>query len=192
MVAIGGGSRCRWRSADDLNLEKIVPSPYFRSYWVQQNITDMKQYAAAVSDLFRSSQEYREERVLAEESRGGASHRGSCPTTLPIWSAWFRRAAGFYQAEDCPSIESCFDPLETKLLAPHLGPAPPEQLAPQAQLTSGETGSSSDLETRIDQNPAHDASDSQWSSALKRSCKRTRSAQFFRCSQQSDAAMAYL
>src|SRR5208337_2414211 len=25
-----------------LNLEKIVPSPYFRSYWVQQNITDMK------------------------------------------------------------------------------------------------------------------------------------------------------
>ena len=26
-----------------LNLEKIVPSPYFRSYWIQQNITDMKQ-----------------------------------------------------------------------------------------------------------------------------------------------------
>jgi hypothetical protein len=27
-----------------LNLEKIVPSPYFRSYWIQQNITDLKQY----------------------------------------------------------------------------------------------------------------------------------------------------
>jgi hypothetical protein len=25
-----------------LNLEKIVPSPYFRSYWIQKNITDMK------------------------------------------------------------------------------------------------------------------------------------------------------
>ncbi len=37
-----------------LNLEKIVPSPYFRSYWVQQNISEMKSYSAAVSDLFRS------------------------------------------------------------------------------------------------------------------------------------------
>ena len=54
-----------------LNLEKIVPSPYFRSYWVQQNITDMKQYAAAVSDLFRSSPEYREERVLLKKAAGG-------------------------------------------------------------------------------------------------------------------------
>ena len=44
-----------------LNLDKIVPSPYFRSYWVQQNVTDMRAYTAAVSDLFRSKQEYREE-----------------------------------------------------------------------------------------------------------------------------------
>jgi hypothetical protein len=43
-----------------LNLEKIVPSPYFRSYWVQRNVTEMKQYSSAVSDLYRSSQSYRE------------------------------------------------------------------------------------------------------------------------------------
>ena len=47
-----------------LNMEKIVPSPYFRTYWVQQNITDLKQYSGAVSDLFRSGKQYREERVL--------------------------------------------------------------------------------------------------------------------------------
>src|SRR5580693_50547 len=51
-----------------LNLEKIVPSPYFRSYWIQRNITDMKQYSAAVSDLFRSGKEYREERILLKKS----------------------------------------------------------------------------------------------------------------------------
>jgi hypothetical protein len=33
-----------------LNLDKIVPSPYFRSYWIQQNVTEMKQYSAAISD----------------------------------------------------------------------------------------------------------------------------------------------
>src|SRR5467141_5028936 len=51
-----------------LNLEKIVPSPYFRSYWIQRNITDMKQYSAAVSDLFSSGKQYREERVLLKKS----------------------------------------------------------------------------------------------------------------------------
>jgi len=54
-----------------LNLEKIVPSPYFRSYWVQRNVTEMKQYASAVSDLYRNSQSYREERVLVR--RAGAT-----------------------------------------------------------------------------------------------------------------------
>jgi hypothetical protein len=37
-----------------LNLAAIVRSPYFRSYWVQQNITEMKQYTAALSDLYRT------------------------------------------------------------------------------------------------------------------------------------------
>ena len=54
-----------------LNLEKIVPSPYFRSYWIQHNSTDMKQYSAAVSDLFRSGKEYREERVLLKKAPAG-------------------------------------------------------------------------------------------------------------------------
>ena len=52
-----------------------------------------------------------------------------------------------------PSAEDCFGLLETKILAPHLGPAAAEKLAPQVQLTNGETGSGSDLETRIDQAP---------------------------------------
>ena len=47
-----------------LNLDKIVQTPYFRSYWVQRNITEMKQYTSAVSDLYRTRESYREERVL--------------------------------------------------------------------------------------------------------------------------------
>jgi hypothetical protein len=149
-----------------LNLDKIVPSPYFRSYWVQQNITDMKQYTAAVSDLFRSSQEYREERVLLKKTASGATSAvalddvGDLVRLVP-------EGAGFYQAEGCTSIEACFDPLETKILVPHLGPAPLGQLAPQAQLGSGETGSSADLETRIDQSPVRRAPGDDGSSPLK-------------------------
>jgi hypothetical protein len=48
-----------------------------------------------------------------------------------------------------------------------LGAVPPDQLAPQAQLTSGETGSSSDLETRIDKAPASSKSDDDGTIELK-------------------------
>lgn len=61
--------------------------------------------------------------------------------------------AGLYVATANPAADSCFTMLETKLLAPHLGPQPASQIAPQVQLTSGEQGGGSDLETRIDQAP---------------------------------------
>lgn len=134
-----------------LNLEKIVPSPYFRTYWVQQNITDLTQYSAAVSDLFRSDKQYREERVLLRKTAPTAA---SSAEGLEAAADLVRLApdtAGVYEAKANPSADSCLDLLETKLLAPHLGPAPPAQIAPQVQLTSGETGGGSDLETRIDQ-----------------------------------------
>ena len=150
-----------------LNLEKIVPSPYFRSYWVQQNITDMKTYSAAVSDLFRSGNEYREERVLLKKAGGTSStnHEGAAVSDLV---RLVPEGAGFYEAQSCPSIDPCLDLLETKLLAPHTGPTPPGQLAPRAQQGSSETGSSSDLETRIDQAPAQNTSGGDGSAALKK------------------------
>ena len=146
-----------------LNLEKIVPSPYFRSYWVQQNISDMKSYAAAVSDLFRSGKEYREERVLLKKAGDAAATNedvSDLARLVPV-------GVGLYEAQLCPSIDPCLDTLKTKILAPQSGPVPPGQLAPQAQPASGETGSTSDLETRIDQAPASHKSDDDGTVALK-------------------------
>jgi hypothetical protein len=154
-----------------LNLEKLVPSPYFRTYWVQQNITDLKQYSSAVSDLFRTGNEYREERVLILRE---AHNQPSLPPsdrnpkeTIPVVpgggdmvTADLVRLvpddAGVYEARAYPNAEACFQLLETKLLTPHLGPAPASQLAPSVQLSNGETGSGSDLETRIDESPGQE------------------------------------
>ena len=135
-----------------LNLEKLVPSPYFRTYWVQQNITDMKQYSAAVSDLFRSRKEYREKRVLiAKAARPAVSDRAAqAPAELV---RLVPENAGIYVAKAAPSPQECADLVESKLLAPHRGPAPPSQVAPEIELTNGETGAGSDLETRIDNVP---------------------------------------
>lgn len=135
-----------------LNLEKIVPSPYFRSYWIQRNITDMKQYGGAASDLFLSGSEYREERVLlkkAPPAGGGSESDGAAGVADLIRLA--PPYAGMYEAKANPSPGECFELLENKILAPHLGPAAAEKLAPQVALSNGEIGSGSDLETRIDQ-----------------------------------------
>lgn len=149
-----------------LDLGKLVPSGYFRTYWVQQNITDLSRYSSAVCDLFRSSTEYREERVLIRKK--GADHPASADgfTTAADIARLVPDDASMYEAAANPTADSAFALLETKLLAPHVGPAPPSQIAPQVQLTSGEQGGASDLETRIDQAPAeHPAA--QTISALK-------------------------
>ena len=136
-----------------LNLTKIVPDGYFRTYWVQQNITDLSHYSAAVSDLFLSGRQFREERALIRKVE---------PESIPSADALAATAdvvrlvpdnAGFYEALANPSSDTCFELLTTKLLAPHVGAAPASETAPQVQLTSGEVGGGADLETRIDQAP---------------------------------------
>jgi hypothetical protein len=111
----------------------------------------MKQYSAAVSDLFRSPKQYREERVLIAKEASASS--ADAFTAVADLTRFVPENAGFYEAKASPSGDACFQLLETKILAPHLGPAPALQYAPQVQLTSGETGQSTDLETRIDQAP---------------------------------------
>jgi hypothetical protein len=155
-----------------LDLEKLVRNGYFRTYWVPQNITDLSQYSAAVSDLSRSSKQYREERVLIRKkelerpvSADGLSAAADLARLVPD-------EAGIYVAAANPTADSCFALLETKLLAPHLGLPPTSQIAPQVQLTSGEQGGGSDLETRIDQTPAEGGA-LQSTSALKELLNQT-------------------
>jgi hypothetical protein len=156
-----------------LDLEKIVPSPYFRTYWIQQNITEMKQYSAAVSDLFRSAGQYREERVLIRKNAAPtASEDASAAVADLVRFAPVNR--GIYEAKALPSGQDCFHLLQAKILAPHLGAAPASRLAPQVQLTNGETGQSSDLETRIDQAPTSGVASNQGVSGLEQLLSNTK------------------
>jgi hypothetical protein len=140
-----------------LNLEKIVPSPYFRSYWVQQNITDMKQYSAAISDLTLSGKEYREERTLLRKAAAQDVSEGKGAAAVAEILRLVPANTGIYEAKADPDPKDSLELLTAKILAPHLGPPAPEKLAPQVQLGGGETGSASDLETRIDQPPAQNS-----------------------------------
>ncbi len=138
-----------------LNLEKIVPSPYFRSYWIQQNVTEMKQYRAAISDLYREKNVYREERVLLRRTNAVPVEAKADVSTL---AAAVAPGAGFYQAISAPGAARVLVVLEEKLLDPTPGSAVSTGYAPNPSLTEEQAGQASDLDTRIDQAPMEDSS----------------------------------
>jgi len=137
-----------------LDLQSLVPNGYFRTYWVQQNITDLSQYSAAVSDLFRSGKEYREERALIRKKETDHGASAESLAAAADLSRLVPEGTGVYVSMASPRPDTCYTLLETKILAPHLGRAPISHFAPQVQLGSGERGAASDLEARIDQAPA--------------------------------------
>jgi len=137
-----------------MNMEKISVTPHFRTYWIQQNITEMQSYSSAVSDLYREGAVYREERVILPKKQtaeeGALAQSAQAVSNLLVSVP---KDYGFYQAGPTDAKAS-LAVLEQKILAPHFGAAAAERIAPQAQATSGETGAASDLETRIDVEPA--------------------------------------
>lgn len=148
-----------------LNLEKIAATPHFRTYWIQRNVSELKEFSAGVSDLYRTASEYREERVLLRSSAPTASAAdtsGKPPRAVTAEGAQAAGSvarlvpedAGVYRAIANPTVDESLALLETKILAPHLSLAPAEKLAPGVTLGEGVTGNAADLETRIDQPPA--------------------------------------
>ena len=133
-----------------LNLAKIVRTPYFRSYWVQQNVTEMKQYASAVSDLYRTKDNYREERILVRREAETPSPQGDVQSLLALAPD----DAAFYAAQASPGSEQVLQSLRDNLL----------DLRAQRQSTrfvnaplvaiSGNAGSATQLDVRIDQAPS--------------------------------------
>jgi hypothetical protein len=131
-----------------MNLEKIVRAPHFRSYWIQQNITEMKQYVAAISDLYRSSQSYREERVLVRRS-ASATVSGDIRAITAIAP----ENAAYYTAQASPDPANLLAALRSDLLE-----IKPEQTAASystapSAATAENAGSTALLETFIDRAP---------------------------------------
>ena len=172
--AVRAASRPSPPSKPDLrlvvNLATVMRSPYFRSYWIQRNATDLRQYRAAVSDLYRSPTEIREKRVLLRSNQGadsaapagdaaggtGASEvAGQSVRESPLSEVLHLVPAnvGLYRAWAAPRTEDALNLLEEKILSPSAGPPPVSKAAPAAPLDGGSVGSESDLETRIDEPP---------------------------------------
>jgi hypothetical protein len=132
-----------------VDLQTLARAPQFRSYWIQNNVSDLRPYRAAVSDLRRESGQMREERVMLRMEPADAQ------TGLSTGIAgMIPDGAGLYRMWSAPSVDTVVAALRQKVLAPGLSRPVVEQLAaPQVSLGNGETGSVDDLETRIDEAP---------------------------------------
>jgi hypothetical protein len=153
-----------------LNLPLLVKSPHFRSYWIQRNITALKQYSAEVADIHRSETEIREERVLLKANPPGDTEQRASVSTAPIAEILGMVPAqeGIYLAWRAPSTDTVLDLAQQKVLMPHAGPGMASQIAPGVTLTEGQTGSESDLETRIDVPPLQGTTGAPGAEALKK------------------------
>lgn len=136
-----------------MNMEKIAVTPHFRTYWVQQNITEMQSYSSAISDLYREGATYREERVILPKKQFDETILAQSTQAATALLAAVPKDLGYYQVGPTDA-KNALAVLEQKILAPRFGSAHTEQMAPQVQVTSGQTGASTDLETRIDVEPA--------------------------------------
>jgi len=153
-----------------LNLQTLVQSPHFRSYWIQRNISELRHYDSEVADLFRSPHEIREERVLLRNSAGTPTVETAAPenSVLPDLLRLVPDQAGVYRAWNEPSVEQTLALLQQKVLSPATRATVPTTIAPAVALSEGQTGSEGDLETRIDVPPLTGATGTFEPAALKK------------------------
>ena len=137
-----------------LDMGAIVRSPHFRSYWIQQNVSELRQYRAAVSDLHRRADEIRERRVfLRPAATDGAEPRPEQSSLVAELTRLAGGDSGLYRVWSAPKLEDTVTLLERKILARRTGRSPAPNVAPTVVLSGGRVGSEAALETRIDEPP---------------------------------------
>jgi hypothetical protein len=132
-----------------LDLDKIVSTPYFRSYWIQENITEMKQYTSSVSDLYRARESYREERVLLRRAPKNAAPGGD----IAALTALAPDDAGFYAVDALPDTESLLQHLRDNLLEVKPTRTSRVELDAPPTVEAQNAGTAGQLDVRIDQAP---------------------------------------
>ncbi len=133
-----------------LNLESLVRSVYFRSYWVQRNASVVKQYWSGVADLRRSGEGFIEDRYFLRAPDSAAPPRVDVAGLIAL----VPKEAGMYKGFGVPSGADAADLVIEKVIGrlPQSG-GMDWRYAPWAASMDARAGSEAELETRIDEQP---------------------------------------
>lgn len=137
-----------------MNLESIVKSVYFRSYWIQRNASEIRAYWAGLSDISRSGGNLIETRIFLRAP--GATDQAPIVANSNDVSgllALVPPEAGLYKVSRVREPSGTAALIVQKLI----GVQPPRsgdwREAPIAATSDSVAGSEGDLETRIDEQP---------------------------------------
>jgi hypothetical protein len=127
-----------------MNLEALVKSSYFRSYWVQRNVSAVRQYWSGISDVRRAPGQITESRIFL------ATVEPAETGSVEALAALVPPDAGLYKAAfmDDPATL-----IVNKLIGSRPEQAQDSREAPWAASPDIHAGSEADLETRIDEQP---------------------------------------
>jgi len=138
-----------------MNLESLVRSVYFRSYWIQRNASMVRRYWAEVADVKRTADTVTENRVLLRvpDAAEPAPAPAAAADAVPGLLALVPPEAGLYRASRAGEPSEVAALIVQKLIAPQPQHSGDWRDAPAAISPDSPAGSEGDLETRIDEQP---------------------------------------
>jgi hypothetical protein len=137
-----------------MNLESLVKSVYFRSYWVQRNTSSVRQYWAAVADVKRTDSTITETRVfLRRPDAAEFIPAATDSATVSSLLALVPPEAGLYKALRVSESSEVAALIVEKLIGPQPQRSRDSLDAPFAVSPDNHAGTEADLETRVDEQP---------------------------------------
>ena len=130
------------------NMERLAGTFHFRSYWVQRNVGDLREFRSGLADLERVRGEMRERRVLLRLTAG--TDQTASESAAGQLLALAPDTAGLYRVWANPSLQQVGLWISQKLFESGTGPGPDSKLAPTV-AADGVAGGEQDLEIRIDE-----------------------------------------
>jgi hypothetical protein len=137
-----------------MNLDSLVKSVYFRSYWIQRNASTVRRYWAELVDMRRTGGAITETRIFlrapdAEAPAPAAVESGAVSRLLTLVPP----EAGVYKAARVGDSSTLAALIVEKLIGPQPQRTGDWRDAPLAVSLDSHAGSEGDLETRIDGQP---------------------------------------
>lgn len=135
-----------------MNFESLVKSVYFRSYWVQRNVSTIRRYWTGVADINRSGENITETRMFLrspDAEPATASGSATVSSLLPLVPP----EAGFYKAWVGSDSSTAAELIVEKLIGRQPQKERDWRDAPYGFALENRAGSEADLETRIDEQP---------------------------------------
>jgi hypothetical protein len=137
-----------------MNLESIVKSVYFRSYWIQRNVSDVSRHWAGLSDISRSDGNLVEDRVFLRAPDGAEQNSAVAnSSSVSILLALVPPEAGVYKVSPVRDLPNAAALIVQKLIGTQPQRSRDWREAPSAIPEDQRAGSEADLETRIDEQP---------------------------------------